>query len=201
MKELLQLNKKYLFKLYLWISGISTIGFLVLLFFFYKEINWNWITINLFSTLFFIPLLLLFLSVVDAYENRKYIKKICSNKPYSDLSIIGFNHKKLMPISVNGLKDNVLFRIKDDIPIFLTVNNKKPKVIELLIYCDISNLNGRQYILKSEELATKNIDLNFASITKRIDTKREKMTLQTIEMMLNELVHIVKMNKFEVYST
>ena len=201
MKELLQLNKKHLIKLYLCSSGIFTVGLLVLLFFFYKEITWKWMLLIFSCTVFIYPFLMLFFSILEGYQNRTYIKKICSNKPYSELSTIGFNQKMVFVTTNSGLKDNVLFCVKEGIPILFTVNNKKPKVVELLIYCDISKLNGRQYILKSEELAARNIDLNFASIVKRIDTKKEKVTLQTIEMMLNELVHIVKMNKFEVYTT
>lgn len=199
MKELLQLNKKYLVNLYFWTSGIFTIGYLVFLFFFYKEIELKWILIVLSCTVFILPFLMLFLSILEGYKNRTYIKKICFNKPYSELSKIGFIHKTLLVTTTTGLKDNVLFCLKEDIPIFLKVNNKKPKIIEFIIYCDLSSLNSRQYILKSEELAAKNIDLNFASITKQINTKSEKVTLQTLEMMLNELVHVVKINKFEVY--
>ena len=198
MKELLQLNKKYLINLYYWVSGLFTLIYLIFLVFFYKEIQWKWSMLVLFCTLIVIPVFLVFMSLLDAYNNKKYLQKICSYKPFSELNKIGFIQKKLMNVSVNGLKDNAIFSIKEGIPIFIKVDNKKPKIIEFVIYCN-SYRNYREYIIKLKELESKNIDLDIVTISIKINTKKEKISLQSLEMRLNELVHVVKINKFEVH--
>ena len=87
------------------------------------------------------------------------------------------------------------FSYNDGKAVFVDI--QKSKVVEFTTYCNTFNLNNRQFSEKFNELKHKNIELNFYSLTMKIDTKREKISIQNLEMMLRELTNIVKINKFE----
>ncbi|NHN24296.1 hypothetical protein FIA58_001295 [Flavobacterium jejuense] len=112
---------------------------------------------------------------------------------------IGFNQKKLIRDVFSGIKDYAIFSIKENIPIFLKADNKTPKNVEFVIYC-YSYKNHREFMIKLKELESKNIDLDVVTISIKINTKKEKIALQSLEMRLKELIRIVKVNKFHVFS-
>ena len=196
MKEFLKLNKEFLIKSYYWISGVLTTGFLLYLCFFYKEVTLYWIVIILILTILILPIFVLSVWTYDWNRKRKYINQIVKQNPYSELEKIGFNKKALIQ-NHNSLKDYVPFGEINGIQIILNVDIQKSKVVEFTTYCNTFNLNNRQFSEKFNELKHKNIELNFYSLTMKIDTKREKISIQNLEMMLRELTHIVKINKFE----
>ena len=196
MNEFFKLNRGFLIKSYYWFSGILTTGFLLYLCFFYKEVPLNWIVIILILTIIILPFFVLSVWTYDWHRKRKYINRIVKQNPYSELEKIGFNKKALIE-NHNSLKDYVPFREIDGIQIILNVDIRKSKVVKFTTYCNTLNLNSQQFSKKFNELKHKNIELSFYSLTLKIDTKREKISIQNLEMMLSELTYIVKINKFE----
>jgi hypothetical protein len=104
--------------------------------------------------------------------------------------------KKTLIVNHNSLNDYVPFGEINGIQIILNVDIRKSKVVEFTTYCNTFNLNCKQFSEKFNELKHKNIELGFYSLTMKIDTKREKISIQNLEMMLSELTHNVKINKF-----
>ena len=196
MQDYLQLNKKFLIKNYFWLSGILTTGFLFYLIFFYKEVSFYWIVIVLLLTILLLPFFVLSVWTYDWYRKRNYINRIIKQYPYSALEKIGFTKKTILPNHV-GLMDYVPFGEINGIQIVLNVDIHKPNVVEFTIYCSTSNLNSQQFSEKFNELKYTNIALNFTSLTKKIDVKSQNISIQNLEMILTELTHIVKINKFE----
>ncbi len=196
MNEFLKLNREFLIKSYYWFSGILTTGFLLYLCFFYGEVPLYWIVIILILTIIVLPFFVLSVWTYDWNRKRKYINRIVKQNPYSELEKIGFNKKTIIK-NHNSLKDYVPIGEINGIQIILNVDIRKPNVVEFITYCNTFNLNSKQFSEKFKELKHKNIELGFYSLTKKVDLKREKISIQNLEMMLSELTHIVKMNKFE----
>lgn len=196
MNEFLKLNREFLIKSYFWLSGILTSGFLLYLCFFYKEVPLYWIVILLILTIIILPIFVLSVWTYDWKRKRKYIKRIVMQNPYSELEKIGFNKKTIIK-NHNSLSDYVPLGEINGIQIILNVDIRKSNVVEFTTYCNTFNLNSKQFAEKFNELKHKNIELSLATLTKKIDTKREKISIQNLEMMLSELTHIVKINRFE----
>lgn len=196
MEEFLKLNREFLIKSYYWFSGILTSSFLLYLCVFYKEVSFYWIVILLILTILILPIFVLSAWTYDWCRKRKYINRIVKLKPYSELEQIGFNKKTIIK-NHNSLKDYVSFGEINGIQILLNVDIRKSKVVNFTTYCNTFNLSNKQFSDKFNELKHKNIELSFYSLTKSIDTKTEKITIQNLKMILSELSQIVKTNKFE----
>ena len=195
MTEFLKINRDFLIKSYCWFSGILTSGFLIYLFFFYKEISSYWIVLILILTIFILPIFVLSVWIYNWIRKRKYINRILKQKPYSELEKIGFNRKTLIK-NHNSLKDYVLYGEINGIQILMNVDVNKSNVAEFTTYCNTFNINSNQFSLKFNELKHRNIELGFYSLTKKINTKKEKISIQNLETILNELTDIVKVNNF-----
>ena len=196
MNDFLKLNKEFLIKSYYWFSGILTTGFLLYLCFFYNEVTLYWIVIILILTIIILPIFVLSVWTYDWNRKRKYINRIVKQNPYSELEKIGFNKKTIIK-NHNSLRDYVPFGEVNGIQIILNVDIRKPNVVEFTTYCNTLNLTSNHFFQKVSELKAKNIELGSHTFTKRIDTKKEKISIQNLEIMLSELTHIVKINKFE----
>ena len=197
MNELLELNKRFLIKGYLWISGILTFGFSTYLFFFFSEVSTKWILIIYSITLIFAPLFVLFAWISDWFLKRKYKKRILSKKPYSELGKIGFT-KRAVKTNHNSLKDYVLFGEINGCQITFDIYVRTPKIVEFSIYGLTDHLNSKEYLQKAKEYDYSNIDFTRYSFTKQIDTRKEKLnSIQELEKILMELTHIAKKEKYE----
>lgn len=197
MNELLELNKGFLIKGYLWISGILTFGFSVYLFFFFSEVPTKWILIVYSITSIFAPLFVLFAWISDWFLKRKYIKKILSKKPYSELEKIGFT-KRAIKTNHNSLKDYALLGEINGCQIIFDIYVREPKIAEFSIYGLTNHLKSKEYLQKAKEYDYSNIDFSRYSFTKKIDTRKEKLnSIQELEKILTELTHIVKKEKYE----
>ena len=178
MNELLELNKGFLIKEYLWISGILTCGFSIYLFFFFSEVSIKWILIVYSITLFFAPLLVLFGWISNAMNIRKHRKRILNKKPYTELEKIGFNKKAIKP-NYNGLSDYILFGEINGYQITFDINISNPKIAEFIIY-------------KPSGIIDK-IDFSKYTFSKKIDTSKEKLnSIQELETTLTEMTRLVK---------
>jgi len=197
MNELLELNKRFLIKGYFWISGILSGMFSLYLFFFYTKVPIKWILISFALTLIILPLFVLFAWISDWFLKRKYIKRILSKKPYSELKKIGFT-KKAVKKNHNSLKDYVLFVEINGYQIMFDIYVRTPKIVEFSIYGLIDHLNSKEYLQKAKEYDNSNIDFTRYSFTKQIDTKKEKLnSIQELEKILTELTHIAKKEKLK----
>jgi len=197
MNELIKLNKGFLIKGYLWISGILTFGFSIYLYFFHSEVSTKWILIIYALTLIVLPLFVLSAWISDWFRKRKYKKRILTKKPYSELEKIGFIKKAIKP-NHNSLVDYVQFAEINGCEITFDINIRKPKTAEFSIYGLTNHLNSKEYLQKAKEYDYSNIDFSRYSFTKKIDTKKEKLnSIQELEKILTELTHIVKKEKYE----
>ncbi|NRD22368.1 hypothetical protein HNV10_03890 [Winogradskyella litoriviva] len=197
MNKLLELNKGFLIKGYLWISGILTSGFSIYLIFFFSEVPTKWILIIYSITLIFAPLFVLSAWISDWFRKRRYKNRILSKKPYSEMEKIGFT-KSVIKTNHNSLVDYIKFAEINECQITFDVDLKKPKVAEFSIYGLTEHLNSKEYLQKAKEYNHSNIDFSRYSFTKRIDTRKEKLnSIQELEKILTELTHIVKKEKYE----
>ncbi len=197
MKELIKLNKGFLIKGYLWISGILTFGFSTFLFFFHSEVSIKWVFIIYTLTLIVLPLFVLFTWISDWFRKRKYKKRILTKKPYSELEKIGFT-KKAIKTNHNSLVDYVQFAEINGCEIIFDINITKPNIAEFSVYGLTNHLNSKEYLQKAKEYDYSNIDFSRYSFTKSIDTKKEKLnSIQQLEKILTELTHFVKKEKYE----
>mgnify|MGYP003653325760 CR=1 FL=1 len=197
MNELLELNKKFLIKGYLWISGILTFGFSTYLIFFFSKVPTKWILIIYSITLIFAPFIVLFAWISDWFRKRKYKNRILSERPYSELEKIGFT-KRTVKTNHNSLKDYVSFTEINDCHITFDISIYKPKIAEFTIYGMTKHLNSKDYLQKAKEFDYLNIDFTRYSFTKKIDVRKEKLnSIQELEKILTELTHIAKKEKYE----
>lgn len=197
MKEFLNLNKKILIESYLWIAGLFTLGFSIYLYFFHKQISSNWIFIVFFLTLIIVPIITIGIWSLDWFRKRKYINQILNKKPYNELSKIGFN-KKFIRKNYNGLFDFALVAKINGCEMIFDINMNNSKIAEFQIYGFTNHLTNQEYLIKIEELKSKNIDFNYFGFTKKINIKKELFySIQELENVLIEYTHIVKKIKFE----
>ena len=197
MNELLELNKWFLIKGYLWISGVLTGIFSVYLIFFFSEVTTKWILIIYSITLIFGPLLVLSAWISDWFRKRRYKNRILSKKPYSEMGKIGFT-KIAIKTNHNSLVDYIKFAEINECQITFDVDLRKPKIAEFSIYGLTDHLNSKDYMRKAKEYDYSNIDFSRYSFTKRIDTRKEKLnSIQELEKILTELTHIAKKEKYE----
>lgn len=197
MNELLELNRRFLIKGYLWISGILTFGFSTYLFFFFSEVSIKWILIIYSITLIFAPLFVLFAWISDWFLKRKHKKRILSKKPYSELDKIGFT-KRAVKTNHNSLKDYVLFGEINGCQITFDIYVRTPKIVKFSIYGLTDHLSSKEYLQKAKEYDYSNIDFSRYAFSKSIDTRKEKLkSIQELEKILVELTHIVKKEKYE----
>ena len=199
MKELLLLNKKHLIKSYLWSSGILTFIFSIYLYFFHLEISFKFITIIYLSTIIILPSFIIIVWTSDWFRKRKYLTRILKQKPYSELSKIGFN-KKTIVSNHNSLVDYVLFTEINDCEIVFNVDLNKSKIAEFKIYAntEFTKLSYSEYSNELKLLKTHNIDYEYSGFTKRINTRKEKFnSIQELEKTLLEFTNIVKKYKYE----
>ena len=197
MNELIKLNKGFLIKGYLWISGILTFGFTTYLFFFHSKVSTKWILIIYTLTLIVLPLFVLSAWISDWFRKRRYKKLILTKKPYSELEKIGFT-KKTIKTNHNSLVDYVQFAKINGCEIIFDINIRKPKIAEFSIYGLTNHLSSKEYLQKAKEYDYSNIDFSRYSFTKSIDTRKEKLnSIQQLEKILTELTHIVKKEKYE----
>ncbi|MBA4153162.1 hypothetical protein [Flavobacterium sp.] len=196
MSELLRINKRIIIKSYFWISGFLTIGFLVYLYFFYKEVTLKWLVLILIMTIVLCPLFIIGTWIYDWNRKRRYLKRILCKNPFSELEKIGFSKKTLIT-NHNSLKDYVPFTEINGIQLLIDIDITKPTIAEFTTYCSTFNLTHEQFSEKFNELKYKNIELGPNYLTKKIDTRKEKISIQNLEKMLLDLTHIVKTNKFE----
>ncbi|SFS81386.1 hypothetical protein [Lutibacter maritimus] len=196
MNELLELNRKFLTKSYLWMSGILTSGFSIFLYFFHSEITVNWIFIIYSLTLIVLPLFVLSAWISDWFRKRKYKEQILNNKPYSELKNIGFTRKTIKP-NHNSLIDYVQFAKINDCELIFDIDIMNPKIAEFQIY-GYTNLNNSEFTEKFKELKSNNIDISYFGFSKMINTKKEKFnSIQELEQTLREFTHIVKKIKYD----
>jgi hypothetical protein len=197
MNELLELNRKFLIKGYLWISGILTIGFSIFLYLFYSEISANWIFIIYSLTLVVLPLIVLGTWTMDWFRKRKYKNRILTQKPYSELEKIGFNKKTIKP-NHNSLVDYVTVAEINGCEIIFDIDINKSKIAEFHIYGFTNHLNNSEFSKKLDELKSFNIDFCYFGFTKKINTKNERLnSIQELEKTLTEFTHIVNKIKYE----
>ncbi len=197
MNELLELNKKFLIKGYLWISGILTLGFSIYLLFFHSEVSTKWILIIYTLTLIVLPLFVISAWISDWFRKRRYKKLILTKKPYSELEKIGFT-KKTIKTNHNSLVDYVQFAEINGCEVIFDINIRKPKIAEFSIYGFTNHLNSKEYSQKTKEYDYSNIDFSRHSFTKSINTRKEKLnSIQELEKILTELTHIAKKEKYE----
>ncbi|MFY7669683.1 hypothetical protein ACOSP6_01210 [Tenacibaculum sp. MEBiC06402] len=197
MNELLELNKEFLIKGYLWISGILSSGFSIYLLFFFAEVPTKWVLIIYSITLIFTPLLVLSAWISDWFRKRRYKKRILTKKPYSELEKIGFT-KKAIKTNHNSLVDYIKFAEINECQVAFDIDIRKPKIAEFSIYGMTDHLNSKDYLRKAKEYDYSNIDFSRYSFTKRIDTRKQKLnSIQELEKILVELTHIVKKEKYE----
>ncbi|KAB1155927.1 hypothetical protein F7018_11500 [Tenacibaculum aiptasiae] len=198
MNELLELNKRFLIKGYLWISGILTFGFSTYLFFFFSEVSIKWILIIYSITLIFAPSFVLSAWISDWFLKRKHKKRILSKKPYSDLDKIGFTQRAIKA-NHNSLKDYVLLGEINGYQIIFDIYVRTPKIVEFSIYGLTNHLNNNEYLQKAKEYAYFNINFSRYAFTKNIDTRKENLkSIQELEKILIELTHIAKKEKLEL---
>lgn len=147
MNEVLELNRKFLIKGYLWISGILTFGFSVYLYFFHLEISSKWIFIIYSLTLIVLPLIVIGTWTYDWFRKRKYKSRILTQKPFSELQKIGFNRKTVKP-NHNSLVDYVQFAEINGCEIIFDVDINKSKVAEFQIYGYTQHLSNSEFTQK-----------------------------------------------------
>ena len=147
-------------------------------------------------TLFICPLLIIGVWSYDWDRKRRYLKRILNQHPFSEIDKIGFCKKTLIT-NHNSLKDYVRFAEIDGIQILLNVDIKNANIAEFTTYCNTFNLTNQQFSQKFEELKHKNIELGFYSLTKKINIRKEKLSIQNLQVALSNLSTIVKINNFE----
>jgi len=197
MNELLELNRKFLIKGYLWISGILTIGFSIYLYFFHSDISNNWIFIIYSLTLVVLPLIVIGTWTMDWFRKRKFKNRILTQKPYSELEKIGFNKKTIKP-NHNSLVDYVTVAEINGCEMIFDIDINKSKIAEFQIYGFTNHLNSSEFSNKFDELKSHNIDFRYFGFTKKINTKKERLnSIQELEKVLTEFTHIVKKIKHE----
>jgi hypothetical protein len=197
MNELLELNRKFLIKGYLWISGILTIGFSIYLYFFHSDISTNWIFIIYSLTVVVLPLIVVGTWTMDWFRKRKYKNRILNQKPYSELEKIGFNKKTIKP-NHNSLVDYVTVAKINGCEMIFDIDINKSKIAEFQIYGFTNHLNNSEFSKKLDELKSHNIDFSYFGFTKKINTKKERLnSIQELEKVLTEFTHIVKKIKYE----
>jgi hypothetical protein len=197
MNELLELNKVFLIKSYLWISGILSGGFSIYLFFFFSEVPINWILIIYTITLVFGPALVIIAWISDWFRKRRYKNRILTQRPYSELKKIGFTKKVIKP-NHNSLVDYVMFTEINGCQVAFDINIRTPKVAEFSIYGLTNHINSKDYWKKAKEYDTLNIDFSRYAFTKRIHTKKQKLnSIQELEKLIIELTHIAKKERYE----
>lgn len=197
MNELLELNRKFLIKSYLWISGILTIGFSIFLYFFHSEISANLIFIIYSLTLVVLPLIVIGTWTMDWFRKRKYKNRILTQKPYSELEKIGFNKKTIKP-NHNSLVDYVAVAEINGCEMVFDIDINKSKIAEFQIYGFTNHLNSSEFSKKLAELKSHNIDFSYLGFTKKINTKKERLnTIQELEKILTEFTNIAKKIKYE----
>jgi len=195
MKELLALNKTFLRKSFLWISGIGSALFSVFLFFFFAEVATKWIFI-----VYGIPLFIISAWSSDWFRKRRYKRKILSNKPYAELATIGFTNE-ILKANHNSLVDYVRVAEINGFHIMFDVNLSAPKTASFTIYGTIQDLDRKQYVQKAMDYTYKSIDFSSGSFTRMIHTKKEQVqSIQQLEKILTEFTHIVKQERFEPVS-
>jgi hypothetical protein len=197
MNELLELNRKFLIKGYLWISGILTIGFSIFLYFFHSEISANLIFIIYSLTLVVLPLIVIGTWTMDWFRKRKYKNRILTQKPYSELEKIGFNKKTIKP-NHNSLVDYVAVAEINGCEMIFDIDINKSKIAEFQIYGFTNHLNSSEFSKKLAELKSHNIDFSYFGFTKKINIKQERLnSIQELEKILTEFTHIAKKIKYE----
>ena len=197
MKELFELNKKIFASSILWISGFMAIGFSLYYFFFIEDVKKVlFITITGIFTLLF-PLIILGIWTYDWFRKRKYKERILSKTPYSDLKKIGFINKTKRA-NHNGLLDFVDYGEINECQIVFDVDIKNPKVAEFQIYGRTWDLSSSEFLQKSKELNSYNIELNSLGFKKRINTNTEQLnSIGELEKILMEFTHIAKKIKYK----
>ena len=197
MNYLIELNKGFLIKGYLWISGILTLGFSTFLFFFYSVISKRWILIIYTLTLIILPLFVLSAWISDWFRKRKHKNRILTQKPYSELKKIGFD-KKTIESNHNGLVDYVSFACINDCEIIFDLEITRPKVAIFTIYAITDHLETEDFLTKMDELHYHNIKFRRYSFAREIKINKEKMnSIQKLEKELIEFTHIVKKIKYK----
>ena len=197
MKELLELNRKFLIRGYLWISGILTGGFTIYLYFFHSEISAKWIFIIYSLTLIVLPFLVIGSWIFDWFRKRKCKNRILTQKPYSELEKIGFNRKTIKR-NHNSLADYVQFAEINGCELIFDMDINKSNVAEFHIYGYTNHLNSSEFSQKLKELKSHNIDFSNFGFTKMINLKKEPLrSIQELQKTLIEFTYIVKAFRYE----
>ncbi|WP_298512702.1 hypothetical protein [uncultured Kordia sp.] len=197
MKELLALNKIFLRKSFLWISGIGSFLFSIYVCFFFAEISAKWMLIIYSLTLVIIPLFLISAWSLDWFRKRRFKRKILAQYPFSELASIGFVEKTLKT-NHNSLVDHVVVAEINDLHIAFDVDLHTPKTATFTVYGSIYDMNSKEYIQKAKDYAYKNIDFTPGSFTRMIHTKKESVqSIQQLQKVLVEFTHIVKKERFQ----
>jgi hypothetical protein len=192
MNELLKLNKKYLVKGYVWISGILTAGFSIYLFFFYNEVSIKWIFITYLLTLIILPLFVIGTWIFDWFRKRKHKDNILKKEPYSKLQTIGFT-KKTTRKNHNGLVDIVPFAQFNGCELIFDIDRKNPNVVEFHIFGLTNHSNNSEFKQNLKDLKLYNIDFGYFGFAKEINTNKEQLnSIQELQHILTEFTEIVK---------
>ena len=173
------------------------LGFSMYYFFFQEELKKElFISVALLSSILF-PLFTILVWTYDWFRKRKHKQRILSTKPFSDLEKIGFTNKTTRA-NHNSLLDFVHFGQINECEIVFDIDIKRPKIAEFQIYGRTWDLENAEFLQKSKELKSHNIDFNPLGFKKYIDTKTKKpFSTQELEKVLIEFTHIVKKLKYK----
>ena len=196
MKVFYELNKKKVLSTYYLLFGLLTLIFIASTI--YEYVNYeNLISLKWFMiiTLLVIVLPIIFIGEHFYFWYRKNNDKnnLMLVRPYNELNKLGFENETILK-NLRGYKYNIQYTSINGIQVLFDVN--KPYVAEFKILCDFRKLNTREFLEKNSELKKEKFILDLGSLKREINHKKEKVSIQEISEILNEMTTIVKINNF-----
>lgn len=197
-KAFYELNKKHIKSTYFNLFILLTFVFIALILYayFYQEtlVSLKWLILGLLLIVVFPALGIAEHNYVWNRKNR-YKNDLLQMLPYKELHKIGFENETVLKNSKN-YKSYIKYAIINDIQVLFDVN--KPNVAEFIILCDTTKLGTRELLEIIKEFKKEKFFIDSYMVKREINHNKEKLSLEEITAILNNLTEKVKMNNFPI---
>jgi hypothetical protein len=194
-KEFFNLNKKKIKNLYFVFCIISSFWFFIILLYISSG-NFGLLfslllsLIGLIFSYILLPILFFSEYFFSFWKERKNTELIISQVPFDKLDTIGFQKRKVLK-STKEIKKFILTAEKDGFTLMFYPKSRNIAVFEIFCYMDKYPKWGEVL-----EFRSKGFRLDYGSILKEINIKKEKLSIQQLDSILREMIMLIKIKHY-----